>query len=101
VKVALCWRHYGVHDLRKTAKVPGAFSEYATPDPVEDWSIDEPKLIEALPDDFLPTKPGRILLSVDDETSGTGIRGLALFRNWAKYFDCYVLHIEQDGGVAP
>lgn len=97
MKVLLHHRHYGIHDLRKEAHVPGVFSDYARPDKAEDWAVDEAKLIEALPDGFLPTDPKRILLAVDAETGGTGLRGLSRFRNWGKYFDAYVLHIQQRG----
>jgi hypothetical protein len=99
VKVTLAHRHYGVHTTRAETEIPGVFGDYATPKPGadrDDFVIDEDKILAALPVGFLPVAPSRILLAVEDETGGTGQRGLARFRNWAKYFDAYCLNLIKD-----
>lgn len=95
VKITLAHRHYGVHRHVSETEIPGDFSDYATPQANvnDDYVIDEARLLEALPDGFLPCPPARVLLAVSDETGGTGQRGLSLFLNWAKYFDAYCLNL--------
>lgn len=109
MKIVLAHRHYGVHtDVRET-EVPGEFGDYVTPRPGatrDVYVIDENKLLSALPPDFLPARPGSILLAVTDDRGGTGQTGLSHFRNWAKYFDAYCLNLIKpesstaEGGVA-
>lgn len=102
MKVTLAHRHYGVHENVAETEVPGEFSDYATPKPGatrDDYVIDEDKLLAALPEGFLPRQPSRILLAVEDETGGTGQRGLKRFRDWAKYFDAYCLNLVKDKGA--
>lgn len=102
MKVTLAHRHYGVHADRAETEIPGAFSDYATPKPDarrDDYVIDEDKLLAALPDEFLPVPPARILLAVVDKVGGTGQRGLTHFRDWAKYFDAYCLNLIADEGA--
>lgn len=95
MKVTLARRHHGVHEHVKEAEVPGDFAGYATPagESGGDYAVSEDKLIAALPAGFLPVPPGRVLLVVADGNSGTGQAGLTRFRNWAKYFDSWVLDI--------
>jgi hypothetical protein len=98
MKVELHHRHYGVHEFVRGAWIAGEFADYATPKPddirADEYAIDEPKLIAALPVGFLPESPRRTcLLGVSDENGGTGQSGLAEFRNWAKYFDAYCLDL--------
>jgi hypothetical protein len=96
VKITLAHRHYGVHTQRKEAEIPGTLADYATPNgPRDDYSINEDKLLAALPDGFLPVPSNRVLLAVEDEIGGTGQRGLERFRNWAKYFDAYCLNLHK------
>ena len=61
-----------------------------------DDNINEQLLLDNIPKDFLPDKPNQILLVVEDKSgNGTGQRGLKIFRNWSKYFDCYSLTISK------
>lgn len=99
VPITLSHRHYGIHKPVAEAEIPGELSDYATrfppavPAGVDEYAIDEDKLLAALPEGFLPAAPSRVLLTVDDAGGGTGQCGLSKFRNWAKYFDAYVLGI--------
>jgi hypothetical protein len=98
MKIELAHRHYGVHKFVSEAEIPGEFADYATPvdGKPDDYVIDEEKLLaalRALPDGFLCASPKRTLLVVSDGLGGTGQRGLSQFRDWAKYFDAYVLSL--------
>lgn len=95
MKITLAHRRQGIHRTINETEIPGDFSDYATPpaNVNDDHVIDEARLLEALPDGFLPCSPDRVLLAVSDETGGTGQRGLSLFLNWAKYFDAYCLNL--------
>jgi len=95
MKVALAHRRYGVHEHVKEAEVPGDFADYATlaDESRGEYAVSEDKLIAALPAGFLPVPPGKVLLVVADGNSGTGQAGLSRFRNWAKYFDSWVLDL--------
>jgi hypothetical protein len=100
MKIELTHRHYGIHKLVREAEIPGVFSDYATPKPDEirdgEYAIDEGKLLAALPEGFLPLPARRVLLAVGDEDGGTGQSGLSQFRDWAKYFDAYMLTLLAD-----
>lgn len=94
MKVQLTRRHFGVHDLVKEADIPGTLADYATVKPPSgspydgrEYAIDEAKLATALPDGFLPVPVRHVLLGIDD----TAQSGLAVFHDWAKYFDAYML----------
>jgi hypothetical protein len=96
VKIELMHRHLGVHTLVTAAEIPGEFADYATPRPGSislEYIVAERAVLDALPDGFLPAVPARVLLAVGDEIGGTGQSGLRLFRDWAKYFDAYVLSL--------
>lgn len=103
VKIELTTRHYGVHTLIREAEIPGEFSDYATRMPpgglrLDEYAIDEDKLIAALPagflkENFAPQSPRNVLLAIGDENGATGQSGLSRFRNWAKYFDAHTLTI--------
>ena len=94
MKVQLTRRHFGVHAPVKEADIPGSFADYATVEPPRggpydgrEYAINESKLAAALPVGFLPVPVPRVLLGVDD----TAQSGLKVFRDWAKYFDSYML----------
>jgi len=94
MKVQLTHRHYGVHSIAAEADIPGNLADYATVKPPSgspydgrEWDIDEEKLAAALPEGFLPVPVRRVLLGIDD----TAQSGLKVFRDWAKYFDAYML----------
>jgi hypothetical protein len=94
MKIQLTHRHYGVHTLQKEADIPGTLADYATVKPASgspydgrEYAIDEAKLAAALPEGFLPVPVRRVLLGIDD----TAQSGLAVFHDWAKYFDAYML----------
>lgn len=105
MKVILRSRRYGVHNLVKETEVPGAFSDYATPYPDNagygDYAINEDKLLDALPEGFLPVAPKRVLVMVEDKQGSTGQTGLTRFMNWAKYFDAYCLNLVTDEDPSP
>lgn len=96
MKIVLMSRHYGVHTPVRSAFVEGEFSVYGEDDGCDGYKVDEAKLLSVLPEGFLPTTPDTVLLSVIDETGGTGLRGLTHFRNWSKYYDAYVLSLSLD-----
>lgn len=96
MKVQLRFRSYGVHSLVKEIEVEGRFSDYCENTSKWDYKIDEDKLIDNLPKDFLPTSPNKILVTIGNDAGSTGQIHLNRFRNWAKYFDCYVLELVQD-----
>ena len=89
MKVKLFKRHYGVHDPKKEIEINALFYEVY----IGEDNIDEKLLLQELPKDFLPCKPREILLTVGDGDGSTGQRGLKRFKNWAKYFDAYVLKL--------
>ena len=96
MKIELRQRHYGVHELVKTTEINGCFNDYCTPINKYDFKIEEQKIIDLLPKDFLPVSPKNILVMVCNKNGCTGQRELEVFRNWAKYFDAYVLDIMMD-----
>jgi len=104
MKAKLYHRHYGLHTLVYEVEIEGSFGEYCKLEISkqenlknnivgEDFSINEKKLLEELPSDFLPTEASNVLLTIDNKDRGTGQRGLKIFKNWAKYFDSYVLSL--------
>lgn len=96
MKIELRHRHYGVHELIKECEIYGSFNEYCTLISGDDYKINEQKLINNLPDKFLPVDPKYILVSIQNDKWGTGQMHLDIFRTWAKYFDSYVLDIIKD-----
>jgi hypothetical protein len=99
MKVKLYKRHHGVHSFVKEKNIEGTLKKYAKvisndSNRVGDfYKINETKLIDALPKNFFPENVNRILVTVENETGSTGQDGLTKFRNYAKYFDCYVLEL--------
>lgn len=87
--IKLSHRHYGVHSFIKELEIPCKFNDVY----IGEDNINEKLLLEKIPDGWLPTDASKILLCVEDEKYSTGQRGLNKFRNWAKYFDAYVLDI--------
>ena len=80
--------------------VPGAFTDYAAaavPGNADrdDWVIDEDRLLAALPQGFLPVDASRVLLGTEDENGGTAVSGTKQFRRWAKYFDAYMIWLDE------
>lgn len=97
MKISLWRRQYGIHEKVKETTIEGDFNDYYKG---ED-DINEDLLMQNIPEKFLPKKPERILISVQsvnssgEVTGGTGQRRLKVFKNWAKYFDSYVLELER------
>jgi len=96
MKVIFKHRHYGVHQQIKEIIIEGNFADYVkkVKHGLDDYFLDEEKLINNLPDEFLPIKPNRILITLDDENGGTALCDLTIFRPWGKYFDSYVLSLD-------
>ena len=88
--IQLMHRHYGVHEPIKHIEIPCEFSEVY----LGDNNINEDLLLKLIPENWLPTKPRNILLTVlADNGIGTGQNDLDKFRPWAKYFDAYCLEL--------
>lgn len=101
MKVKLFRRHYGIHTLVKETEVEGTLRRYvkrnSEVDPAagETFAVQEERLISALPNDFLPVDPSKILLTIQDKgkMGSTAQVGLSQFRNWAKYFDAFCIEL--------
>ena len=89
MKIKLYHRHYGVHSFLKEVQVECSLNEVF----FGEDDVNELKLLEVIPESFLPAKPSKTLLTVENEFGSTGQYGLKHFRNWAKYFDAYVLEL--------
>ncbi len=107
MKINLYSRHHGVYSKVAQTEVPGSFADWVyqgEPEGNRRWDetlrVHEDKLLAALPDGFLPVPPRRVLLTVSDETCGTGQGQLERFKPFAKYFDAYVLDLEMDESAA-
>ena len=93
MKVSLYYRRYGLHKKIKEIDLSLCFKDVY----VKEDCINEDLLLCALPNEWLPVEPSKILLTVADRKGcGTGQRGLEKFMSWAKYFDSYVLELEED-----
>lgn len=104
MKIELCWRHLGTITSQRTVSIPGTFTDYATELPGEGYrhyTIDEERLLSALPAGFLPVPPHRILITVTDDGTGTGQTGLTRFQDYAKYFDTWVLALVKSDPAPP
>ena len=90
--IQLMRRHYGVHSPIKHVEIPCNFNDvYLGED-----HINELLLLSNIPDGWLPVEPQNILLVVIDEHgNGTG-QYCKIFRNWEKYFSCYVLELHEN-----
>ncbi len=106
VHIILYHRHYGKHSPIKDTFVRGRYESFVAkiPDAHDtEYFVDEKKLIDRLPDDFLPKKclgsckcqnPLRhILLMIGDMHSSYSIMYPIIFGRWGKYFDAYSLGI--------
>ena len=91
--IQLMHRSCGVHSPIKHIEIPCSFYDVYR----SENNINEELLISNIPEGWLPVKPLRILITVVDENGcGTGQLGLNKFRNWAKYFDSYVLELLEE-----
>ena len=95
IKISLSHRSYGRYTHIKDFMIDlpdHEIIEHKT-NGEDEFTINEQKIIDNLPKDFLPTQPRFILLTVDDDNSGTGMRELKRFRPFAKYFHAYAISI--------
>lgn len=90
--IQLMHRHYGVHKPIKHTKIDVDFNTIV----LGNNHINEDALLDAIPEGWLPSPVGLTLLTVADKNGSTGQIGLNLFRNWAKYFDAYVLELHEE-----
>lgn len=86
--IQLMHRHYGIHSPVKRVEISCGFEEVC-----QGGKINEDILLKNIPDEWLPDKPGNILITIADEHGSTGQYKLKKFRSWAKYFDAYVLEL--------
>lgn len=99
VAVQLCSRNIGVHTLIKECKLSEPVSVKWQWCPLMwDWDpiwVDEQKLLDILPDGFLPTDSQNILLTIEDKNrrAGTAMRYPERFHDWGKYFKAYSLSL--------
>ena len=103
MKVRLFKRHYGVHTMVKETEIDGTLRRYIKKYDGEEnknrvgdfYTINEERLIGALPKNFLPVEPSKVLVCVQDKSKmgSTGQSNLSTFRNWAKYFDSYSIEL--------
>ena len=87
--IQLMHRHYGIHSPVKRVEIPCGFEEVCQ----GENKINEDKLLENIPDGWLPDRPENILITVAGVHCSIGQYGLKKFRSWAKYFDAYVLEL--------
>lgn len=89
--IQLMRRHYGVHSPIKHVEIPCDFNDvYLGED-----RINEQLLLDNIPDGWLPVEPHQILLvAIDEHGNGTG-QYCKIFRDWKKYFSCYVLELHE------
>lgn len=90
--IQLMHRHYGLHEPIRHTEIPCKFDDIY----LSENHINEEKLINNIPNGWLPTTPERILLTVADKYGSTGQYGLQRFRPWAKYFDSYVIELHKE-----
>lgn len=88
MKISLYKRHFGRHRLIKEVDVDGTFRKFGK-QVDDDFHINEERLLNVLPKNFLPCEPNKILLIIEEGNGGTGVRNLKTFKPWAKYFDSY------------
>ena len=101
MKVRLNYRKDGCHAFIKECEIEGTFRRYGKQKVVKGhpfyipptFTINEERLLDALPKDFLMSEPGKTLITVSEGSSGTGIDNLSIFRSWAKYFSSYSLEL--------
>ena len=82
-------RHRGVQRAVKRLWLPVRLDQCAFPG----GRVNEAMLVQMLPAGWLPAPPKDILLSIAHARGSTGLTDVALFRPWARHFDCYVLEL--------
>lgn len=99
MKVELRHRHIGKHSFIKEYDLPGVYKDYLIERGNSDRNVvlDEEKIINNLPKNWLPVDPNKILLMTSDGRSGCAIVAPLVFRPWGKYFDCYSVEVIKDG----
>ena len=88
MKVTLYHRSIGIHSYVKECEIEGTFRRYGKAVD-NDFEINEERLLKALPKDFLPCESNKVLVTIEEGNSGTGVRNLKMFRPWSKYFNSY------------
>lgn len=92
--IRLNYRHFGRHTLLKEGEIEGTFRRYGKVNSNGEYTINESRLLKALPKGFLNSDANKTLVLVNDSEYGcTAVGGLELFRNWSKYFDSYSLEL--------
>lgn len=89
IRVDLCRRHLGRHEMFRRADVPLAFESVVSVGTSGETTIDEDALLAALPARFLTADPSAVLLLVDE----SAVRQPKRFRAWGKYFDSLSLFV--------
>jgi len=98
VYVVLRHRRYGMYNFCKEYDLPRNREAYFVLSMDEDGNcfyntINEDKLLEDLPKDFLPAEPSAVLLLIETSDGVSVIRSPSKFRKYEKYFDAYALVI--------
>lgn len=106
MKVILLYRRDSIHEYQKDIDIPGQLKDYLEGMPEDfdgandsryrgsfDSHINEDKLIKAIPGGFLPHEPRQMLLTIGDKDGSTGQRDLKVFSNWGKWFNTYILEL--------
>lgn len=95
-RIELAHRHLGYHNTHKECVVQVEEPLVRQPGS-NDVSVDEERLLKALPKGFLPRgiHVNKILLMTMDPNGcgGTAVRDPIQFRSWGKYFDAYSLTV--------
>lgn len=98
--VQLYHRTCGKHLNIKDCEIEGSFKKYGrVKQPTTWWAgkeyeiTNEEALLAALPKDFLPVDPSKVLILVSEGNSTIGVRDLKIFQPWAKYFDSYSINL--------
>jgi hypothetical protein len=95
MKLLLSYRRFGVHHAIKEIEIDGTFRKYGKLNNGM-YEIDEEKLINSLPNNFLPTTPDKILVLVaDSEYGSTAVCNLKTFRDWSKYHFSHSLTLKK------
>lgn len=93
MKIELRYKHYSGSQLIKDIEIEGIFKDYCTYIKGQDYQINEQKLIDMLPKNFLPVKPQYIFLAIQDGSWSIGQINLNVFKPWVREFYAYMLDI--------